>query len=501
MAKKSPKKRASRNEKKVAKPVPISAAFTSGLEGILKRAGLRQAKGDSRASGSDMPRTGPKEARRSPKRMKSEAKAKSGSSPSAKSKSMPVSPLAPARFPIMPPVAGLTMKTAAAKVYYAGREDLLAVRFEPETQVAGMFTKSKTAAAPVVWCQGNLAASQNKNCQARALVVNSGNANAFTGRAGHATVKTIAASAAKHLKSPRREVFVASTGVIGESFPGEKIAKKLPSLLDKGSASLWESAARAIMTTDTFPKGASRIAEIDGESYVINGIAKGSGMIAPNMATMLAFVFTDAAIPSDVLQTLLFLGVRDTFNAITVDSDTSTSDTVLLFATGRGPEHAKIERAADRRLRDFREKLHDVLLDLAQQVVRDGEGASKFVTVTVNGATTAKAARVIALSVANSPLVKTAIAGEDPNWGRVVMAVGKSGEAADRDKMKIEIGGLPVARNGEVDPKYSEKEVAKHMSTDSIALTVDVGVGTGASTVWTCDLTHQYISINADYRS
>ena len=370
--------------------------------------------------------------------------------------------------------------------------------FKPGTQVAGIFTQSKTASAPVDWCRKAL---DHENPEAGVLVVNSGNANAFTGKAGDEAVKEIVSAAAKAAKCRQREVFVASTGVIGEPLPAAKITSRVGSLIKGGSARPWKTSAQAIMTTDTFPKGATRSAVIDGVTVQINGMAKGSGMIAPDMATMLSFIFTDAPIPSSVLQSLLMLGARDSFNAITVDSDTSTSDTVMAFATGAASIDKPITRIGDRRLADFRLKLHDLMRELALSVVRDGEGATKLIKVRVKGAASTSAARTIALAIANSPLVKTAVAGEDPNWGRIVMAVGKSGEAANRDKLQIAINGLPVALKGQRDPAYSEAKAAASMKASEIVLEVDVGVGQGVSTIWTCDLTHGYISINADYRS
>jgi glutamate N-acetyltransferase/amino-acid N-acetyltransferase len=298
-------------------------------------------------------------------------------------------------------------------------------------------------------------------------------------------------------------VFLASTGVIGEPLPKGKIEAALPKLwaAKSGDSAAWDKAARAIMTTDTYPKGATRTAKIGGVPVTINGIAKGSGMIAPDLGTMLSYIFTDAALPASVLQTLLVLGVRDTFNAITVDSDTSTSDMVLLFATGQGERHEKVERAGEPRLREFRAALHDLMGDLARQVICDGEGATKLVRVQVKGAASAKAARAIALSIANSPLVKTAIAGEDANWGRVIMAVGKAGEEADRDKLTIKFGGLPVARNGGRDSHYDEAKTSAYMKGKEIAIEVHVGIGEGEALIWTCDLTHGYIDINGSYRS
>ncbi len=461
----------------------------AGLGETLRNAFLRRAQSASAEGGQKSA------AAKKPKKKKKSAATKKRSNKS---------PLAPKSFPKMPPLEGVEFATTAAEIKYRGRDDLLAVRMAPGTTVAGVFTTSKTAAAPVDWCRSNLlekGASASSGGTARLLVVNSGNANAFTGKAGMEAVKKSAAAGAKLVNSPQREVFIASTGVIGEPMPAYKVVRKLPGLMRQTNNSNWKAAASAIMTTDTFPKGVTRTAEIDGQKVTINGIAKGSGMIAPDMATMLAFVFTDAAIPQDVLQTLLILSVRDSFNAITVDSDTSTNDTVLLFATGRGAKHDPITRAGDRRLKDFRDKLQEVMTDLACQLVRDGEGATKFLTIRVAGAASAKAARAIAFAVANSPLVKTAAAGEDPNWGRIVMAVGKSGEEADRDKLEIKIGGLPVAERGEVHPKYDEVATAQKMKQPEIEFDIDVGVGTGMATVWTCDLTHGYISINADYRS
>jgi glutamate N-acetyltransferase/amino-acid N-acetyltransferase len=405
-----------------------------------------------------------------------------------------ISPLAPARFPDMPAIAGVRMGAGAAGIKRREGVDVMLAALDPGTAVAGVFTRSLTAAAPIDWCRANLPGGA-----ARALVVNSGNANAFTGRAGIVAVENMAAAAADVVGCPTDQVFIAQTGVIGEPIAVEKISAVLPGI----GANLgqdWERAARAIMTTDTFPKGAAARAKIDGTTVSIAGIAKGSGMIAPDMATMLAFVFTDAAIAAPALQKALSGGTGRSFNAITVDSDTSTSDTVLLFATAKAG-NAPVNDPADPRLRGFRRALDKVLLDLAQQIVRDGEGASKFITVTVSGAAGNKAAKRIAMAIANSPLVKTAIAGEDANWGRVVMAVGKSGEKADRDKLSIAIGGVEVARDGERVSGYEEAPVAAHMKGSEIDIQVDVGIGRGKSTVWTCDLTYDYIRINADYRT
>jgi len=406
------------------------------------------------------------------------------------------SPLAPASFPSLMPIAGVRLGATSAGIRYEGRDDVMMAEFPEGTTVGGVFTQSQTASAPVEWCRVAL-----DNGFARGLVVNSGNSLAFTGREGRKTVKQAVATAAKLIGCRQKEVFTASTGVIGEAFPASVLINALPGLHKSITGGGWKAAAEAIRTTDTFPKGAVRVAQIDGNNYVINGIAKGSGMIAPDMATMLSFLFTDAAIPSDVLQKLVTKAAAQSFNCVTVDSDTSTSDTVLMFATGQGPAHKSIRRIGDPRLKDFCEKLNDIMLDLAHQLVRDGEGASKFVSVIVTGAASAKAARRIGFSIANSPLVKTAIAGEDPNWGRIVMAVGKAGEKANRDKLKIRFGEQLVASKGAADPGYDEATAARYMKGQEIDIAVDVGVGNGRATVWTCDLTHEYVTINADYRS
>jgi len=408
---------------------------------------------------------------------------------------LPRSPLAPARFPDLPPLAGVRIATRACGVRYRDRTDVCLMAFDPGTTVAGVLTRSLTAAAPVQWCRKAL-----KGRRARAILVNSGNANAFTGRAGLAAVVHSVEAVAKALGCRPSEVLVASTGVIGEPLPDERITAQIRALVGDLSAAAWPAAAEAIMTTDTFAKGASRQAEIGGVPVTLNGIAKGSGMIAPDMATMLAFVATDAKIPAATLQSLLTRGTQRSFNSITVDGDTSTSDTLLLCATG-GAAHRRVAGPDDALLKDFRAALEDLLVDLAQQVVRDGEGAQKFVTIAVSGAASARAARRIGLAIGNSPLVKTAIAGQDPNWGRIVMAVGKAGEKADRDRLAIRIGGLEVARDGQVVPGYDEAPVARHMTGRDILIEVDVGVGRGRATVWTCDLTRGYIDINADYRS
>ena len=334
------------------------------------------------------------------------------------------------------------------------------------------------------------------------LVVNSGNSNAFTGKAGVATVKATAAAAAQAGNCRQKDVFIASTGVIGQPMDPEPVVKGIEVALACASEDRWDEAARAIMTTDTYRKLVTRKVKVGGAEVTINGIAKGSGMIAPDLATMLVFIFTDAAIPAKILQTLLLLGVRDSFNAITVDSDTSTSDSVLVFATGAAmKDEAPVTRAGDSRLREFRAALDGIMLDLAHQVVKDGEGATKFIRIAVSGAQSHQAARRVGMAIANSPLVKTAIAGEDANWGRIVMAVGKSGEAADRDRLAIRIGGVDVAKNGMAVPGYDETPVAKHMKGSDIDIEVDIGVGKSSATVWTCDLTYDYIRINADYRS
>jgi glutamate N-acetyltransferase/amino-acid N-acetyltransferase len=407
-----------------------------------------------------------------------------------------VSPLAPKAFPKLPPLAGVRLATTAAGVRYAQRTDVLLALLAPGTQVAGVFTTSRTASAPVLWCQANL-----KGGEARVLVVNSGNANAFTGKVGQEGVRAIAEEAAAVARCRASEVFMASTGVIGEPLPAQKITKVLSGLVAQGAAGNWRAAADAIMTTDTYPKAATAIAMIDGVKVTINGIAKGSGMIAPDMATMLSFVFTDANLPASVLQECLSAGVGPSFNSITVDSDTSTSDTLMLFATGKGGKHTAIAKASDKKLTEFRRALDAVLLDLALQVVRDGEGAQKLIRVDVTGAESDVAAKRIGLSIANSPLVKTAIGGNDANWGRVVMAVGKSGEAADRDKLKISFGNHVVAEKGMRAIKYNEAAATKAVSGREVVIAVDIGLGQGAARVWTCDLTHGYIDINGSYRT
>jgi len=406
-----------------------------------------------------------------------------------------VSPLAPKTFVSMPPVKGVKMATAAAGIKYKNRTDVLMMVFDKPASVAGVFTKSKCPSAPVDFCRANLA-----HGVARAVVVNSGNANAFTGVKGRAATELTAKSAAAAIGCKEREIFLASTGVIGEPLDATKFAPVLGDLFANGSEDFWLEAAKAIMTTDTYPKVATRSATIDGVPVTINGIAKGAGMIAPDMATMLSFVVTDANIASAALQTLLSAGVGSTFNAVTVDSDTSTSDTLMLFGTAAAG-HVVVTSGDDARLDGFRAALNDLLKDLALQVVRDGEGARKMVEITVTGAENDVAAKRIALSIANSPLVKTAIAGEDANWGRIVMAVGKSGEMADRDRLAIWFGDVRVAVNGERDPSYSEEAASAVMKQQDIAVRADIGLGSGTATVWTCDLTKEYVEINGDYRS
>ena len=405
------------------------------------------------------------------------------------------SPLAPARFPALPPVAGVRLAARACGIKYKDRSDACLIELAAGTTVAGVFTRSLTASAPVLWCRKALTGGRG-----RAIIINAGNANAFTGAAGRNSVDRVVGAVARKIKCKPREVFVASTGVIGEELPDRQLTGALDGLHADLAVDSWPAAAAAIMTTDTYPKGATRQAEIGGVAVTLNGIAKGAGMIAPDMATMLSFVVTDAKIPGKTLQALLKPAADASFNSITVDSDTSTSDTLLLCATGV-MKHRRVTGPTDPHLRGFRTALDELLRDLAHQVVRDGEGAQKFVTIEVFGAASRQAARRIGLAIGNSPLVKTAIAGEDPNWGRVVMAVGKAGERADRDRLGIEIGGVAVARDGQVVPGYDEAPVARHMRGSEIHIAVDVGVGRGKATVWTCDLTHGYIDINADYRS
>ncbi|MFC3674429.1 bifunctional glutamate N-acetyltransferase/amino-acid acetyltransferase ArgJ [Ferrovibrio xuzhouensis] len=407
----------------------------------------------------------------------------------------PVSPLAPSSYPQLPPIAGAQFATGLSGMRYKGRDDMLVMQFVAGTTVAGVFTRSSMPGAPVEWCRKILPGGR-----ARALVVNAGIANVFTGKAGQQSVKATADGAAKALGCKANEVYLASTGVIGQILPAEKLVAQLPKLKAALSGDKWMDAAKAILTTDTFPKLATATCQIDGKTVTINGFCKGSGMIAPDMATMLAFVVTDAKLPADTLQGLLKAAANQSFNCLTVDGDTSTSDTVLLFATGQAGNtpHAK---PSDKRLADFRRVLTQVMAELAQLVARDGEGAQKLVTIDVTGAKSDASARIIARAIANSPLVKTAIAGADANWGRIVMAVGKSAEPADRDKLVIKIGDKPVTRNGMVRPDHDEAYATKHFKGTDVRIAIDVGVGKGSARVWTCDLTHGYIDINADYRS
>ncbi|WP_417670265.1 bifunctional glutamate N-acetyltransferase/amino-acid acetyltransferase ArgJ [Roseibium sp.] len=409
-----------------------------------------------------------------------------------------VSPLAPKSYPDMPELEGVRFATAEAGIKYKGRTDVLLASIDDGTTVAGVFTKSKCSSAPVDWCKAILA-----HGTARGLLVNSGNANAFTGKKGKAAVELSAKIAAKALGCPENEVFLASTGVIGEPLPAEKFETVIDALVAAERPASWLDAAKAIMTTDTYPKVATATVELDGKVITINGIAKGAGMIAPDMATMLSFIFTDAAVSPAVLQSLLSGETGDSFNSVTVDSDTSTSDTVLLFATGaaekRGVE--KIDDLDDPRVPTVRAALADLMQNLAQQIVRDGEGARKFVEIQVAGAQSNASAKTIALSIANSPLVKTAVAGEDANWGRVVMAVGKAGEPANRDRLAIWFGDVRVAVEGERDPNYSEEAASAVMKEEEIVIRVELGLGEGEARVWTCDLTKEYVAINGDYRS
>ena len=411
----------------------------------------------------------------------------------------PISPLAPKSYPDLPPIEGVRFATAAAGVRYEGRTDVVLALMDKDTQVAGVFTTSKCPSAPVDWCRSKI-----RGGKARALVVNSGNANAFTGRNGLAQAKYTAMLAAEATGAPAGEIFLASTGVIGEPLDATKFEGVFEKLVLEAREDGLLDAARAIMTTDTYPKVATATCEIAGVEVKIAGMSKGAGMIAPDMATMLAYVFTDAPIAAAALQSMLSKSVKGSFNSITVDSDTSTSDTLMLFATGAAARRGapNIVSAGDRRLAGFRKALDTVLLDLAHQVVRDGEGCRKFVEVRVEGAASAPAAKRIALSIANSPLVKTAVAGEDANWGRVVAAVGKAGEKADRDRLAIWFGDIRVAHKGLRDPAYSEAATSAYMKGETIVVRVDCGAGgRGVATVWTCDLTKEYVAINGDYRS
>jgi len=409
-----------------------------------------------------------------------------------------ISPLAPKSYAELPSIEGVRIQTAAAGIKYKDRTDVMLMVFDKPAAVAGVFTTSKCPSAPVDFCRANLAGGR-----ARALVVNSGNANAFTGQKGRAATQLTAKAAAEAVGCAQDEVFLASTGVIGEPLDASKFVTVLDQMAVSASGDRWLDAARAIMTTDTYPKVATRTARIDGVTVTLNGMAKGAGMIAPDMATMLSFIVTDADIEPSALQAMLSRHVGSTFNAVTVDSDTSTSDTLMVFATGAASDRGagKISSASDARARSFSKALAALMEDLAIQIVRDGEGARKQVEITVTGAASAKAAGRIARSIANSPLVKTAVAGEDANWGRIVMAVGKAGEKAERDKLAIWFGDVRVAVDGERDPVYSEAAASEVMKKDEIAIRVDLGIGRGKARVFTCDLTKAYVEINGDYRS
>ncbi|MFK7837640.1 MAG: bifunctional glutamate N-acetyltransferase/amino-acid acetyltransferase ArgJ [Sulfitobacter sp.] len=402
-----------------------------------------------------------------------------------------VSPLAPAAFPELPVIDGVRFATAAAGVKYQGRTDVMLATLAPGTAIAGAFTQSQTRAAPVLDCQAKMGGLSDEGA---AILVNSGNANAFTGKNGTEAVEAITATVSETCGVPQSRVFTSSTGVIGEPLPYDRVTSVIAGLHDAQDANSISAAAEAIMTTDTFAKGASAQVEIDGTTVSIAGIAKGSGMIAPDMATMLVYVFTDARVEQSALQEMVANANATTFNCITVDSDTSTSDSLIVAATGASGVDASTNEG-------FRAALHGVMKELAHLVVRDGEGATKFVEIAVTGAASDADAKTHAMSIANSPLIKTAIAGEDPNWGRVVMAVGKSGAAADRDRLSIRFGDVEVAKEGWRHPDYSEADAAAHMKGENILIGVDLGLGAGVSTVWTCDLTHGYIAINADYRS
>jgi glutamate N-acetyltransferase/amino-acid N-acetyltransferase len=408
-----------------------------------------------------------------------------------------VSPLA-VPLPVMPPVGGVQLSIDRAGFYKHERKDTLLMKFAEGTTCAGVFTRHTIGSAPVDWCKKQLEANDGQDIHA--LVVNAGCANAFTGKPGADAARRTASALARRLDCRQRDILLASTGVIGVVLDDSKIAARLYDLEKNLRADAWADAAETIMTTDTFPKGASEVAEIDGVKVRINGIAKGSGMIAPDMATMLAFIATDATLSPGVLQSLLALLTRTTFNSVTVDGDTSTNDTCLLFATGAAGA-PRISRAGDKRLNDFRDKLERVMHSLACQLIRDGEGATKFVKVNVTGASNPASARKIAKSIAESPLCKTAWAGEDANWGRIVMAVGKTEEPVERDRLSIKFGDLVAAENGAVALNYSEAAMSAYMKNQELEISVDVGVGRASAHVYTCDLTHGYISINGDYRS
>ena len=404
---------------------------------------------------------------------------------------MKISPLAPASFPKLPIISGVTFATAAAGIKYAGRTDVMLASIAAGSTVAGVFTRSATSAACVLDCQSKMGGDMSHGA---AILVNSGNANAFTGNAGQASVDRICAAVALGLGVPASAVFTSSTGVIGEVLPDHKITECIDALVGSLGEDALENAAKAIMTTDTYAKGSTASVEINGKTVKISGIAKGSGMVAPDMATMLVYIFTDAKIAQPDLQALLADLTDKTFNCITVDSDTSTSDALICAATGASSADVSGNP-------DFAQALGQVMLDLAHQVVKDGEGATKFIAVEVTGAASDGDARLVAMSIANSPLVKTAIAGEDPNWGRIVMAVGKSGAKADRDQLSIWFGPHLVAENGWVAKTYTEDAGASYMKQSELVIRTDLGIGGAKTTVWTCDLTHGYIEINTDYRS
>lgn len=404
-----------------------------------------------------------------------------------------VSPLAPRLYPELPAIEGVRLAAIEAGIKYVGRKDLCLMVFDKPAEIAGVFTKSKCPSAPVEWCRKHL--SKGK---ASAVVINSGNANAFTGKRGEEATAMTAQAASEVLGCSEKTVFLASTGVIGEPLDASGFREKIQMAHAIVQPDNWHSAAQAIMTTDTYPKLATSQFTVGGETHVLNGIAKGSGMIAPDMATMLAFLVTDLPIDNKVLQKLLSRNTKTTFNAVTVDSDTSTSDTVLLISCGEGK---KISDLSDPRLKAFKVALKEVMHELSMLLVRDGEGATKQVCVEVTGAKNKRSARVIAKAIANSPLVKTAVAGEDANWGRIVMAVGKAGEPAERDRLTIRFGDIVVARDGERDPDYDEEEATRVMQKDEIDIHVDLGLGKGVAKIWTCDLTKEYVAINGDYRS
>ena len=408
------------------------------------------------------------------------------------------SPLAPDNFPSLPKIRGINIGTAVSNTKYKKRQDILTVSFDAGTAVAGAFTQSQMLAAPVQFCKKNI-----KNGSARGLVVNAGIANSYTGKKGTDNTNSMANISAKILNCRKKDLYICSTGVIGEQVPIGKTLKAIKRSF-KGRSRNFESAAKAIMTTDTFPKGSGTTVKIDDVDISISGIAKGSGMIAPNMATMLAFIFTDALIEPKLFQTLINLSLRDSFNSISVDSDTSTNDTVLAFATGRAMKDKDVKpinKIGDKRLTKFRESLEKVMKDLAIQIVKDGEGAKKLIQIKVGGASSAISAKKVAKSIADSPLMKTAIAGSDPNWGRIIMAIGKTKEQFKSKKLKIKIGNNLVINNGTLAKRYSEKKTQKYMRNDNILLDIDLGLGNGSSSFWTCDLTEEYVKINSDYRS